>query len=395
MRFVGLPAAVLALGAFFAAVTDRPGSAEGEAAIPATQVERAPRQIGTRDGAPLYRKEFLSPVYTVDAIYKSMMGPQSTLEFAVAPDVSELLWIAGYEAVMKEADGVTDSSQEFMCHSNLDVDAPSYHRRYPTRVFKTPRLFTLSQGQLEIRFPEGFGMPMMSTEKMNLTTQVLNLNVVAEPFGVRHQVSLDYVRDADLEKPLKPLIPRSVQAMVLVDGDHPYFSITKEELDEQVHGPGCLVREHAGEDHEFSTDRYGQKFTGFWYVPPGRHENVSQATRLLKLPYDTTVHYIAVHLHPYAESMELRDATLGKTVFKSAVRQAEGKIGLSEVEYFTSAEGVPVYKDHEYQLITIYNNTSGEQQDSMAVMHLYLLAKDLYDFDFRPKKSATAGATGS
>ena len=102
MRFVGLPAAVLALGAFFAAVTDRPGSAEGEAAIPATQVERAPRQIGTRDGAPLYRKEFLSPVYTVDAIYKSMMGPQSTLEFAVAPDVPEELSRIVMKAVEKE-----------------------------------------------------------------------------------------------------------------------------------------------------------------------------------------------------------------------------------------------------------------------------------------------------
>ena len=38
------------------------------------------------------------------------------------------------------------------------------------------RLFTLSQGQLEIDFPPGFGMPIWSDEDLNLTAQVLNLN---------------------------------------------------------------------------------------------------------------------------------------------------------------------------------------------------------------------------
>ncbi len=29
------------------------------------------------DGIPVYRKEVLSPIYTIDRIYKSMVGPQS------------------------------------------------------------------------------------------------------------------------------------------------------------------------------------------------------------------------------------------------------------------------------------------------------------------------------
>ena len=37
-------------------------------------------------------------------------------------------------------------------------------------------------------------------------------------------------------------------------------------------------------------------------------------TELMSLPYDTTVHYIAVHLHPFAESLELIDLTTGKNV---------------------------------------------------------------------------------
>jgi len=350
-------------------------------------------EIGTRNGAPLYRKQTLSPVYTVDQIFKSMMGPATTREFTLEDGPPELLWITGYEAVMKQPDGEADASDEFMCHSNLDVDGSAYRKHYPSQLYASPRLFTLSQGQLAIEFPEGFGIPIRSSEKLSLTTQVLNHNVHGgEPFGVRHEVSLDFVRDADLEKPLTPLIPRSAQAMVLVEGNHPYFAISKEELDEKIHGPGCLVRDHAGEDNEVSIDRYDQKFTGFWYVPPGRHVNHSQATKLLALPYDTNAHYIAVHLHPFAESLELRDVTTGETVFKSKTRQAGKGIGLEEVEYYSSVDGLPVHADHEYELITIYNNTSGEQQDSMAVMHLYLHAKDLYDFDFRPRPKHTQGS---
>ncbi len=35
-----------------------------------------------------------------------------------------------------------------------------------------------------------------------------------------------------------------------------------------------------------------------------------------------------------------------------------------------------MFKDHNYELITVYNNTTEEKQDSMAVMFLYLLDKE-------------------
>ena len=34
--------------------------------------------------------------------------------------------------------------------------------------------------------------------------------------------------------------------------------------------------------------------------------------------------------------------------------------------------GIPVYADHQYELVSVYENTSAEEQDSMAVMYLYL-----------------------
>ena len=107
-------------------------------------------------------------------------------------------------------------------------------------------------------------------------------------------------------------------------------------------------------------------------VPPGREVNRTLVTQLMQLPYDTKAHYSAVHLHPFAESLEFRDLTAGKTLFKSAARNYEDKIGLDHVDYFSSAEGIELFKDHDYEIVSVYNNTTDEEQDSMAVMYLYL-----------------------
>ena len=84
---------------------------------------------------------------------------------------------------------------------------------------------------------------------------------------------------------------------------------------------------------------------------------------------------IAAHLHPFAESLELVDLTTGKSVFKSRVRGREDGIGIDRVEYLSSKKGIPIFKDHEYELVSTYNNTTSRDQDSMAVMLLYLLDK--------------------
>ena len=111
-------------------------------------------------------------------------------------------------------------------------------------------------------------------------------------------------------------------------------------------------------------------------VKPGREVNQTLVTKILELPYDTTIHYIAVHLHPFAESLELRDLTAGQVVFKSVDAAVPDRIGLAHVDSFSSVEGIPIYKDHEYELVSVYNNITDQDQDSMAVMNLYMLDKD-------------------
>ncbi|MEM8932954.1 MAG: hypothetical protein AAGE94_17345, partial [Acidobacteriota bacterium] len=184
----------------------------------------------------------------------------------------------------------------------------------------------------------------------------------------RHRVSVDYVLDSEVGPGMTPLLPTAAYGLALLDGSDGYFGV--EAPDEETHGPGCMVGESAS-DHAYE-DGLGRSFTGHWQVPPGRQENRTLVTHLMQVPYETTLHYIAVHLHPFAESLTLHDRTTGEVLFTSRATNFDDKIGLREVEAFSSIEGVTLKPDHDYELVSIYDNTSGAMQDSMAVMYLYL-----------------------
>ena len=317
---------------------------------------------------------FISPTYEINRIYKSMKGPFSKHQITLLKsEKPELIWITGYKAVMVGQDGDTPMPQEFMCHSNLDIDIAKHKELFGwEKNNPSGRLFTLSQGQLEIEFPEGFGIPILSTEPLSLVTQVLNLNDPNSTYQVRHKITFKFIRDIDLKTPMKPLIQIAAIGLKLLNGKDGYFNVAN--ANEDTHGPGCSVGQNA--DSRIMEDQFDRKFTLHWVVDPGREVNHTLATKYMNVAYDTTIHYIAVHLHPYAESLELKDLTTGNTVFKSKTRLAKDRIGIEEVEHYSSENGIPLYKDHEYQLISVYNNTSNEDQDSMATMFMYVLDRE-------------------
>lgn len=330
----------------------------------------------------------LSPVYSVDREYRSMMGPSSTETIAfpeAESDPPELLWVVGYEAVMVGEDGESEMSQEFMCHSNLDFDSARHAKLFNLPAYHSNRLFTLSQGQQQIHLPEGFGLPYWSDETFSLTTQVLNLNDDGNMHRVRHKVTVDYIRDRDVrpDSPMKPLFMTSGWGLVLLEGDDGFYGVSKP--DAETHGPGCLPGEATGSDKY--RDGFDRLFAGHWVVKPGREENRTLVTKIMNLPYDTKMHYAAVHLHPFAESLELIDRTTAESVFKSDVENQQERIGLKRVQYFSSQEGIPLFADHEYEIVSVYNNTTDRDQDSMAVMLFYLEDKK---FEKRTRRSDKA-----
>lgn len=331
----------------------------------------SPGHAESTEADPAIRtKTVLSQVYNVDRKYRSMMGPFGQQQVHLGEDGAEpeLVWITGYEAVMVSAGGASPMPQDFMCHSNLDVDLDVHEDLFGVASGFGARLFTLSQGQFSVRFPDGFGIPVLSDEPLSLTTQVLNLNTEGQPFDVRHKVTIQYLRDREASDGMSALFPAAAYGLTLLEGEDGYYGVRA--ADQEQHGPGCLVGETAS-DHSYD-DGMGRKFTGHWLVQPGREVNRTLVTRLMRIPYDTTLHYIAVHLHPFAESLELRDLTAGETLFVSLARNFENKIGLAHVDYFASPEGIPVHRDHEYEIVSTYHNTTDEDQDSMAVMYLYL-----------------------
>ncbi len=353
---------------------------------PSRSVIVVPAQIiGERAGAPLYSTTIISRVYTIDRIFKSMEGPDSTDNARIwdEPGPAELLWITGYRSAMVGADTVNESSPEFMCHSTMNLtDRTEYHKRFPSKLGFN-RLFTLDQGSTPVNLPIGFGVPVMSDQDMLFNSQVLNHNIHSDPFELRQKISVEFVRDRDLEKPLIPLMQHGASGAVLVEGRDGHYGLKEGEA---AAGEGCAMGVDAGHPEYVDGDGAGRKFSAFWVVPPGRRSDHMRVTTLLHLPYDTTIHYATAHLHPFAESLELRDLTTGESVLIAEATQTEKGIGLGNVTHISSSDGIPIYRDHEYELVSTYNNTSGVDQDAMAAMFMYVRATDLYDFDFRPRK---------
>ncbi len=327
-------------------------------------------------GTPAGQMEFLSLPLEIDRRYRSMEGPAELRKVRLEPKApSELLWVTGMRTRIVGPDGRSPRSPEFMCHVNVDYDPAAHAKLFDTARKGSARLFTLSQGQLEMEFPRGYGIPIRSDEWLSIYAQVLNHNAVGKPFSVRHRLLVDFVRDRDLLMPYKPLYPSSAFGMALLEGEHGFFGMKSAPPGSlQSCHPGAIApNAPPGSDY---VDRYGRKFTGHWVVKPGREERRTLVTKIMSLPYDTTIHYIAVHLHPFAESLELRDLTTQKSLFKSRARAPRTGVGLEHVDSFSSAAGIPVYRGRHYEIVSVYNNTTPADQDSMAVMYLYLLDKD-------------------
>lgn len=321
----------------------------------------------------------VSPIYTIDKKYKSMKGPYSVKTFTLGDDEEqEIVWVKSMTAEVLSEDGQKVLSDEFMCHANLDFVSREQKKLFGNEA-RGPynRLFTLSQGQTQIKFPEGFGIPMLSDTKIELTTQVLNHNEVENlPIKVRQKVTIEYVRDKDLKEPLTPLYRQDGAYILVSMSDQPAIFNVENPLD--VHsGASCMPGENAGTD--VYRDKFGRMFSGHWAVKPGKEENHTVITENMSVPYDTEIHAIGVHLHPFAESLSLKDLTTGEIIYTSEPTQKTGAVGLANVPYYSNQEGIPLYKDHEYSMISVYDNTTADEHDAMAVFGIYAI-----DHDFNP-----------
>lgn len=323
---------------------------------------------------PLHRVVIYTPVFHVEQIFKSMQGPGTGFRLSLlAPgEPPELLWLKAISSEVVAADG-GPAPQELMCHVNVDHDVSQRRANVGHRSL-TSRLATLSQGQFHSEMPAGFAIPIFSTESLRLDSMVLNHNFADGSFDVRHRITVSFLRDSELQRRPRPLMQATVSGrLAFRDG---IGHTGQFQADADGHS-SCLPSEQ--QTQLVDKGLYRPASTGHWLVAPGRQVNETLVTRQLGLPYDTTIHRIDVHLHPFAESLELRDLTTGKTLFLSRATPPERGVGLARVETYESAEGIAVYSDHEYGLISVYENGSESDQTAMAVMYIHLLDQTFDD----------------
>src|SRR5581483_11644941 len=61
--------------------------------------------------------------------------------------------------------------------------------------------------------------------------------------------------------------------------------------------------------------------------------------------------------------------TTGTDVFKATAKNPKGHVGLEHVDELVSLDGIELYKDHKYELVSVYDNPTKQNVDSMASMY--------------------------
>lgn len=309
---------------------------------------------------------FSSPTLFVDDIYTSMQGPHTNERFKLNETEDELYWVTKFEGVANSK----FNSNDFICHMNLFHSNVEHFSRlgFKERInLQDSRLITLTSGTLSLNFPKGFAYPIYSNEKMFISSQALNLYKKEDKFNVNFDLKLHYSKNK--KKKLKPLYMKYLVLSLPYTDDMQKNENSLERLDIGAPFVECAA---PSSDNRFEAENSnGDKFTAFWKVPPGEYTYINDVTSVLNLQKTQKVHFINAHVHPYATSLELKNNTTNKTVFKSIITNSDGKKGIESISSFSSIEGVALYPNHKYTLIQKVNNTSKIESDMMASMFVY------------------------
>ena len=323
--------------------------------------------------------ESATEIFTMQRIYPSMFGPTDTDRVTLLQtDEPEVLWITAVRSDIVGADGETPESAEYFCHSVLarHGKAPPERVRQLRKLglsVQDRKMFTLVQGLNEIRFPRGFGIPVFSNDQFDVLAMAMNPKEREQPVHVGVDSRIEYLRASELDQEMKPLFLVPLVLMVpreTASADHSTHHHGGDDTCLDTDSAEHVVTSVEGsvpESHESATH------TGHWYVPPGRHTYRQRLAPLRhRIQFDTNVHYIASHLHPFGESLELIDLTTGDTVFKAVARNFPNRVAVENITHYSSREGLAIDRTHEHELVAVYNNTTDQDIDSMAVMYLYV-----------------------
>ena len=285
----------------------------------------------------------LGPVHVREK-YISMTGPvvqgSATLEGPV--------WVTGFRVDVLNDKGESESP-EYLCHAWVTLG-----NRF---ALADQKMMTISEGLEEMTFPPGFAIRLENApNNIALLAQALNNNEKVDK-KLSYKLTVSYVDDnAAKEQGLRNL--RTISVAVMAKDANP--SGSSEICRTQDETAGVSMTE-------------GGKSLVHFDVPPGRHEYKSVIPKDSPLYAGGTIHFIKLHLHPYGESITLTDKTTGETLWAGKAQMAaDGRAVLTDTDHYASAEGLKIDTSHEYEISSVYNNTTDKVTDAMAVLRLYV-----------------------
>ncbi len=314
-------------------------------------------------------KTFLSDVFLINKFYRSMEGPLQVKKFALDPTRQELLWIKKIKVQVVDQDGITGSHQDFFCHFNVDFDVPQRRKLLPNATIPSHRLLTMSQGQMEISFPENAALPIHSQEELTFYFQVLNRKHEGT-FYVRHRVTIDFIENRELKNPMLPLF---AHAGMVIQSLSPKVVGWEKRPEDKICGRALSVGDRYPTGMGYIQDSLGNKFTSHWKVPPGKQESATPLNSFMPLPYKTTLHGFSPHVHAYAQKLSIFDARTGTELVNAKVQTAKDSPVLELIEYlsFPVSSQVTIDETPSYEMFVSYDNPTNQDQDAMAMAVCY------------------------
>ena len=148
------------------------------------------------------------------------------------------------------------AARKYLCHTFFGYRMP---RQGDESSIKSLYSGAFTQ---EVRFPDGFGTPMEAGEQIHWMLMFNNLTDL--PAQVRMTFRVWLIRESERLMPIRAL----------------YGTVRSVE------------------------------YPDLYCVPPGRHAKTAAFT----LPLAGRIHFIGTHVHPYAESVELLNTSIGQTI---------------------------------------------------------------------------------
>lgn len=327
------------------------------------------------------RVSFTTNTLVIDGIAKSMSGDIDFMDAQIDWGNRDVIWLTGAKvSVLSKNPAVT--SDEFLCHSLVN-----FHRenQLPWKILTNgtdKRLFTFSQGISAVNFPDGFAIPLLANTKLSLGNQVLNLRRPELKSEVEFQIDIDFLKIGKQCKAPTVLYQQPIFVTKHTGGPSGAYNAADSMLElstaSSVHFYDTNFA-HCGISYDQGYnpygDNFGRKFTGHWTIAKDSLEVIAtNVTSMLDLRKNTKIHAISMHVHPHAYALELVDKTTNTTLYKGMVHyDAQDLKRITSLDFYSSKEGISVFKDHEYQLISTYLNPEKEGGiTAMATLFLYL-----------------------